>query len=336
MRWLKVLSGVIAIVVIGTLATVYLLIVTAFDQNNRSTAPGGNPACAVLINSATGTTDLDEDQVDNAETIVVAGARMEVPVRGLIIGVATALQESQLRNLNYGDRDSVGLFQQRPSAGWGSVAELTDPPTSASKFFAALLEVPNWQSMPLTEAAQAVQRSAFPNAYAKWESLSTTLVTTMVGGADGRVSPSGLVELDCGDVAGAMLPTGIVSDMLSVARRQLGEPYVWGGTGPNFFDCSGLVVYSWLQVGHPLAVRTSEQMYQVSTEIPAGQEQPGDLLFGHFDADGPGHVMIVVTPGVAIEAPHTGDVVKIVDYDVSEWTVGRLAAEAFLSGQLPD
>lgn len=335
MRWLKVLSGVIALGVVGVLASVYLMVVTAFNQNDRATVSGDTQACIVLINSATGTADLDEDQVDNAEAIVIAGARMQVPVRGLIIAVATALQESQLRNLDHGDRDSVGLFQQRPSSGWGTVAELTDPPTSAGKFFSALLTVPNWQSMPLTEAAQAVQRSAFPSAYAKWEPLSTTLVTTMVDGEDGQVSPSDLVQLDCGDVAGSALPTGVVSDMLAVSRHQLGEPYVWGGTGPNFFDCSGLVVYSWLQVGHPLAVRTAEQMYQVSAEIPAGQEQPGDLLFGHFDADGPGHVMIVIAPGVAIEAPHTGDVVKIVHYDVSEWTVGRLTAEAFLDGELP-
>jgi peptidoglycan DL-endopeptidase CwlO len=336
MRWLKVVSGLIALSIVGALSTVYLLVVTAFDQADQAAAAGGTRVCAVLINSAAGTADLDEDQVDNAEIIVTVGARMEIPVRGLIIAVATAMQESQLRNLSYGDRDSVGLFQQRPSSGWGSVAELTDPPTSAGKFFSALVKVPNWQSLPLTEAAQSVQRSAFPHAYAKWETLATTLVTTMVGGTDGRVSPSDLVELDCGDVVGSEMPTGIVSDMLGVARHQLGEPYVWGGTGPNFFDCSGLVVYSWAQVGHPLAVRTSEQMYRVSDEIPAGQERAGDLLFGHFDADGPGHVMIVVTPGTAIEAPHTGEVVRIVNYDVSDWTIGRFRAEAFLTGELPD
>jgi cell wall-associated NlpC family hydrolase len=334
-RWLKLSLGVIALGMVGVLVAIYLLVVTAFSQGGGVSAGGSIQACTVLINSAAGTANLDEDQLENAATIVTVGARMDVPVRGLVIGVATALQESGLRNLDYGDRDSVGLFQQRPSSGWGTVAELTDPPTSAGKFFTALLKIPNWRSLPLTQAAQAVQRSAFPHAYAKWETLATTVVTTMVGGQDGQVSPSDLVELDCGDVVGSGLSPGATSDMLEVARHQLGEPYVWGGTGPDFFDCSGLIVYSWAQAGHPLAVRTSEQMYRVSDRVPDGRERPGDLLFTHFDGDGPGHVMIVVTPGTAIEAPHTGDVVKIVDYDVSDWTVGRLRAEAFLDGELP-
>jgi murein DD-endopeptidase MepM/ murein hydrolase activator NlpD len=122
----------------------------------------------------------DADQSANAVTIVRVGAQLEVPRRGWVIAVATAIQESGLRNLgNLGDRndhDSLGLFQQRPSQGWGSPAQLTDPVYAATAFYRALLRVPNWATLPLTVAAQAVQRSAYPDAYAKHESAATVLV----------------------------------------------------------------------------------------------------------------------------------------------------------------
>ncbi len=121
------------------------------------------------------------EQVPNAIAIEVTGEQMEVPRRGREIALATALQESGLRNLDYGDRDSVGLFQQRPSQGWGSVEQLMDPVYAATRFYDALLEVPGWQELPLTEAAQAVQRSAYPNAYARWEPLASALQRAVTG-----------------------------------------------------------------------------------------------------------------------------------------------------------
>ncbi|MFY1577378.1 M23 family metallopeptidase [Verrucosispora sp. WMMD703] len=124
----------------------------------------------------------DRDQVSNAATITAVGARDGVPARGWVIAVATAMQESSLRNLPGGDRESIGLFQQRPSQGWGTPQQLLDPAHAAATFYATLLTVPHWQSMPLTEAAQRVQISAHPNAYAKWEPDATLLVTTITGG----------------------------------------------------------------------------------------------------------------------------------------------------------
>ena len=122
----------------------------------------------------------DGTQRENAATIVKVGLALEVPTRGEIIGVATAIQESDLRNLgNLGarnDHDSLGLFQQRPSMGWGSPAEVQDPVFAATAFYLALKRVSGWESMALTVAAQRVQRSGFPNAYAKWESDATSLV----------------------------------------------------------------------------------------------------------------------------------------------------------------
>ncbi|MBF9134729.1 M23 family metallopeptidase [Plantactinospora sp. S1510] len=127
--------------------------------------------------------DWNSDQVGNAATIVTTGARLGVPARGWVIAVATAMQESTLRILVGGDRDSVGLFQQRPSQGWGTPAQLQDPVYAAEKFFGELATISGWQTMPLAEAAQAVQISAFPDAYAKWEVPATQLVTAIADAA---------------------------------------------------------------------------------------------------------------------------------------------------------
>lgn len=113
----------------------------------------------------------------HALTIIQVGRQLGVPDYGIVIALATAMQESSMRNLTWGDRDSVGLFQQRPSTGWGTVAELQTPATAARLFYVGregltrgLLDIPGWQSMSLTQAAQAVQISAYPDHYAKWES----------------------------------------------------------------------------------------------------------------------------------------------------------------------
>ncbi len=141
---------------------------------------------------------FDADQVGHAATITAVGAQMGVPIRGWIIAVATALQESDLRNLPGGPNDSVGLFQQRPSQGWGTPEQLRDPAYAAGKFYEKLLTIPNWQTMALTDAAQAVQRSAYPDAYAKHEPDATLLVSSVAGPVD----PSGAPLLDCAAAAG--------------------------------------------------------------------------------------------------------------------------------------
>jgi hypothetical protein len=137
-------------------------------------------------------------QMNNAKKIVRAGRAMGVPRRALVIAVATAMQESNLYNLASGvvpesqnhpnqglgwDHDSVGLFQQRASMGWGTVAQLMDPAYATRQFLTALLAVPGWQQMRLTDAAQAVQVSGFPEAYAKHESRATVIVNAIVAPA---------------------------------------------------------------------------------------------------------------------------------------------------------
>lgn len=119
--------------------------------------------------------DDPAEQVPNAKTIQATGVAMNIPARGQIVALATALQESGLRNLTYGDRDSLGLFQQRPSQGWGTANEILDPVHASSKFYEALEKVSGWQSLSVTQAAQTVQKSGYPEAYAKWEPLATAL-----------------------------------------------------------------------------------------------------------------------------------------------------------------
>jgi cell wall-associated NlpC family hydrolase len=240
-----------------------------------------------------------------------------------VVAVTTALQESTLQNLTWGDRDSVGIFQQR--AGWGSFGERTDPATASTMFYTGgktgqpgLLQISGWNSMSIANAAQAVQRSAFPFAYAKWETLATSLVRSVIGND----------PLGCTNAIAAGLPTGAVGRMLQVALEQQGDPYIFGAVGPDAFDCSGLVIYSWRQAGYQLNVRTAAQMYNESSPVAAGQEKPGDLLFGEFDTrvPGAGHVMIVVKPGWAVQAPSTGRNVQISHYtaDGVNWRLGRL------------
>ncbi|WP_408630715.1 hypothetical protein [Micromonospora coxensis] len=137
---------------------------------------------------------LTQAQMDNAKVIVDVGVGMGVPRRGLVVAIATAMQESNLHNLasdvlpesfdhphqgSGSDHDSVGLFQQRPSSGWGTVAQLMRPAYAARAFYTALLEVPGWQDMSVTAAAQAVQISAFPDAYAKHEQRAGTVVAAL-------------------------------------------------------------------------------------------------------------------------------------------------------------
>ncbi|MGC4810810.1 peptidase M23 [Micromonospora sp. DT228] len=138
---------------------------------------------------------LDEDQMENAEAIVRAGRKMGVPRRGLVIAVATAMQESNLYNVASGvlpesqnhphqgvgwDHDSVGLFQQRSSSGWGPVDRLMDPEFATRQFLSALEQVPGWQGMRLTDAAQAVQVSAYPEYYQQHEWRATRVVDAIV------------------------------------------------------------------------------------------------------------------------------------------------------------
>ena len=125
--------------------------------------------------------DLSAEQVANAKAIIAATKKADMNKRAAVVSIATALQESKLENLGHlGDRndhDSQGLFQQRPSSGWGTVEQITDPQYATTAFLKGLKQVDGWQDMPLTKAAQTVQVSAYPDHYAQWEQQAADLVT---------------------------------------------------------------------------------------------------------------------------------------------------------------
>jgi hypothetical protein len=125
--------------------------------------------------------ELDLEQSGNAALIAAISVRRGMPARAATIALAAAYQESDLRNLEYGDRDSVGLFQQRPSQGWGTRDEILDPEHAITAFYDALERVDGYRELPVTEAAQLVQRSGFPDAYADHEPDARVLASALTG-----------------------------------------------------------------------------------------------------------------------------------------------------------
>ncbi|MFE3774504.1 C40 family peptidase [Streptomyces sp. NPDC059122] len=308
--------------------------------------------------------DKPAEQVPNAKTIQATGVAMNIPARGQIVALATALQESGLRNLAYGDRDSLGLFQQRPSQGWGTANEVRDPVHASTEFYEALRKVSGWQSLSVTQAAQAVQASAFSDAYAKWEPLATALQKAIApllakadgaspnpspsdAGSSGSPSPStaggctsGGDGTDFGTIppgavpAGYKIPAGAppkVRTAIRWALGQLGTPYQWGGSctgshGPDpmgHCDCSSLMQQSYRAAGVTLT-RTTYTQVKEGKAISVDALQPGDLVFTEGTAEVPEHVGMFIGQGLIINAPHTGDVVRIAT--LASWKSRILAA----------
>lgn len=163
------------------------------------------------------------DQIRNAAIIIRTGQNLQVPPRGWVIAVATAMQESSLTNHGFlGDRndhDSLGLFQQRPSQGWGTAEQIMNPEYSSTKFYNKLMEVPGWELLALTVAAQRVQVSAYPNAYAKHEPIATQIVNSLTGGGGRAVLAGG--KLRCagfGEVAASGWTAPVGANVVSGFR----------------------------------------------------------------------------------------------------------------------
>ena len=130
---------------------------------------------------------LEPDQTENAALMTAIAMERGLPARAASIAIATAIQESKLRNIDHGDRDSVGLFQQRPSQGWGTVDEIMDPVYATNAFYDVLVKIEGYESLPITDAAQEVQRSGFPTAYADHEPEARAFASAMTGN-----SPAGM------------------------------------------------------------------------------------------------------------------------------------------------
>ena len=299
--------------------------------------------------------DLPAEQVPNAATVVAVGLSLNVPRKGQIIALATAMQESRLRNLSFGDRDSLGLFQQRPSQGWGSAQQIRDPVYASEQFYRHLLKVSGWQQMTVTQAAQAVQKSGFPDAYAQWEDLATALqdaiAKTFPGGgndADGKepdrgkkpsTGASGCTPGQDGSGFGR-IPEGSVPKGYAISKdadpkarkaidwamHQLGTLYQWGGSctnahGPDPMgrcDCSSLMQQAYAHAGVALT-RTTYTQINEGKAVSARALRPGDLIFSRGSAARPEHVGMYIGSGLAIEAPRTGKPVRITP--LADWNI---------------
>ena len=278
---------------------------------------------------------LGEVQVDNVAVVISAG--QELGHQAQKVALVTALQESALRNLaNDGsfryptgsgvmssaewetaretvmtsmslphdgvgsDWDSIGLFQQRPSAGWGTVEQIMDRATSARTFYERLGQVEGWDSMSAARAAQAVQVSQFPAAYAKWEPVADALLAALADvSCSGGGAPGGNVSIE--GLEGR-------STVVRFALSQLGDRYVWGAEGPDAWDCSGLVQGAYAQVGVHLP-HYSGDIRRLGTVISASEAQPGDVMWW------PGHVALYLGGGELVGAQgYSQGVVRIPVY----------------------
>ena len=326
-------SGLLAVIVFTSL-------LGASSEQSEMPSSGACPGAELSGKDVPG---LTGEQTRNARTIVAVGRDLKVPSYGWVIAVATAMQESSLVNIPHGDRDSVGLFQQR--AAWGSTPERMDPVQSARMFYTGgrggqpgLLDIAGFESMNLTEAAQAVQRSAFPSAYAKWEALAVQVVG----------EPS-VLSSACYSAASAMDGTA-GGEAVRAAIRWLGTPYSWGGgtingPGEGFgrgagivgFDCSSLTQYAWHQAGARIPRVASAQAAALpSVGLDPAAWRAGDLVFFHAPGDPATffhHVGMYDGQGGMIHTPRTGLTVEVVHDFLSQpyWRnelayVGRPAA----------
>lgn len=340
------------------------------------------------------------EQLRNASLIYSVGRQMGMSSRDIQIGLMAAMVESNLINVRYGDRDSLGLFQQRPSQGWGSPEQVLNPAYAAGKFFKALRGLGDRRNqMSMGAAAQAVQRSAYPSRYsarigdvrAIWPSVAQGAgdpQQSIEGGpyqnvaynpnklsgyyrpgeedaedspqltADDMLGPSGLSEVAADDSPvgpndGADMLSAWAADQtrqqdtnpypsigpgtnqiiknmsqevggyekgvdgwrkaaVQVAQRYVGTPYVWGGTSPDGFDCSGFVQYVMGKAGKRLP-RISYQQANAGKRVPLNQLRPGDLVAWDNSPRNAGadHIAIYLGNGQIIEAPRPGLSVRV-------------------------
>ena len=336
---MPVKTTLIAAIAAPLIAAVSLAIVAgAIAANSSDTGPGqictagpgGEPV------DAAATRDLTSAQLANARTIAQIGVSMGVPAPGETIAIATALQESDLQNLDHGDRDSLGLFQQRPSQGWGTPAQILDPAYAAKQFYTQLLQVPGWRSMPTTNAAQAVQRSAYPEAYAQWQGEAQALAAEFTNGVVCTPADTGdnTIAAAAVNAANYRIPAGTpapIAAVISFALAQLGKPYVYGASGPNSWDCSGLIQSAYRRVGVVLPRTTFDQVNVGTPVYNTSQLQPGDLLFipgSDGTPQAPGHVGMYIGDNLLIQAPQTGDVVKL--SPLSQWSSSIVAVRRIM------
>lgn len=283
------------------------------------------------------------EQTTNAQTIVARALARGLPERAAVIAVSTALVETQLRNDDFGDHDSLGLFQQRPSEGWGTPATILNPRTATDTFYGHLLTIPDWERLRPGIAAQDVQHSGHPDRYAPQETAAAALVARFWPSPNGAppppapapdtspatspvtspaVSPAGVpvcpddgasnLPLTAGPLDRSGLPPGFTppadpeqARAVRFALDQVGKRYVFGGKGPDAFDCSGLTQAAWAAAGVGIAAGTLAQIHDGTAVTSLADLEPGDLLFipGALGTpQNPRHVGLFAGDGVVVDA----------------------------------
>ncbi|MBV9650985.1 MAG: C40 family peptidase [Pseudonocardiales bacterium] len=299
-RWLVgllvvgLLGGLIAVAAIASLLGVVgsgdFMFGAPCGSVLASTDPHELPPVAVRVS------DLDPEQRAIAELIIAIGKQRGLPPRAWQIAIQAGMTESRLHNLHYGDRDSLGIFQMRPSQGWGTVAQVTDPVYEINKFYDVLLRVPGWETQRPGDTAQDIERSAFPLRYHQWEPLAVNVISTVGGDVTQYVRASCTTPLPA--------PSELAGRAIEFALGEVGKPYVWGATGPNAYDCSGLMLRAYQAAGITLP-RVARQQYWAGAQLPVRQAQPGDLLFWGYDTSNPDsihHVAMYLGNGRMVEA----------------------------------
>ena len=223
------------VVVIGTVCAVATVGVVVGLNRLTGSGPVTERCTAVLDGSDW---YLSPDQADNAALVAGTSLARGLPARAATIGLATALQESKLINIEHGDRDSVGLFQQRPSQGWGTAEQILDPVYSTNAFYDVLMKVEGYEDMEVTDAAQTVQRSAYPEAYAQHETRSRAWASALTGNSPASLSCE-LAPVADGDQIAPDAARDVVVGRLG---RDLGLGSATGAADPNRQDPASATV----------------------------------------------------------------------------------------------
>ncbi|MYV97301.1 C40 family peptidase [Streptomyces sp. SID3343] len=406
MKKAGLLVGAVALSPLAMIAPIVIALSGSASAQCKTGQPAGDAASVTalvqqILAGQTGNINVPElhdpaKQIPNAMTIVATGVALKVPPRGQIAALATAMQESKLINLTYGDLDSVGLFQQRASMGWGTVAQIMDPVYASTKFYTALKSVRGWEQMTIGQASQAVQKSNHPDLYDQWVPIATALqqaITSVLPAGQGLLAPqdapttspsqlpgplpttgitvapgtapdpgltappvtsgTGAGLAGCrtgpgggpdgsgfGEIPAGALPQGYqipvdasraVQTAIRWALGQLGTPYQWGGTcaaprGPDPMgrcDCSSLMQAAYASAGVPLTRTTYTQVAE-GVPVALAELRPGDLVFTRGTPSVPEHVGMVIGGGLIVNAPRTGDIVRIAT--LADWQSKILAA----------
>ena len=316
--------------------TSFLVIVASIGTSNTAAGSVAGSTCS----TAGPLPGLDAAAAANAR-IVAATASARGGRHAALVAVTTGLTESGMRVLTNPndpagnlypsqgvgyDHDSLGIFQQRPS--WGTAAQRMDPVTSTGLFLDRLLALPGWRSLGPWVAAQAVQVSAFPDGSNYRSHLDeaerilaviTRDAAMLDCGGSGVGSPPKVPRDANGLPASYTIPPASrqAASAVSFALEQLGKPYVWGAEGPNGYDCSGLMQAAWSSAGVRLTRTTYTQVDDGRSTTEANLSA-GDLVFTPGSMGtlaSPRHVGLFIGRGLVVQAPATGDVVRVVTYE---------------------